>query len=157
MTILQNTASFNGYSSGQSRTLSLFGATGSIKAASADTNGSFGLIEITVPPHFRYGAPHWHAQMTEAFYMLEGTLAFTLENQTFTATLSGFVLVPPRTVHHFWNPTSAPATFLNFFTPGGFEVCFAELAAAFANAPFDAKQMIEIAAKYDQFAPPVGP
>jgi quercetin dioxygenase-like cupin family protein len=155
MTTLQTTAKVKGYWPGHDTILSLFGATVAIKATSADTTGSFGLIEITMPPHFRQDAPHWHAQMTETFYILDGTLAFTLEEQTFTVTRGGFVLVPPYTVHHFWNPTAAPATLLNFFTPGGFEACFAELAAAFANASFDLKQMMEIAAKYDQFAPPV--
>jgi len=80
-------------------------------------------------------------------------LAFTLAEQTFTITRGGFVLAPPRTLHHFWNPTAAPATLLNFFTPGGLEACFVELAAAFANAPFNVEQQIAIAAQYDQFPP----
>lgn len=157
MTMLHNTAKFTDHSSDHLKTWSLFGAIGAIKVGSADTNGSFSLIEITLPPHFRYGAPHWHAQTTETFYVLNGTLAFTLEEQTFTVTRGGFVLAPPRTVHHLWNPTSAPVTLLNFFSPGGFEACFIELAATFATAPFDLEQMLAIAAKHDQFAPPVGP
>lgn len=155
MAMIQNKANDSSFAHGPGRTISLFGATGSIKAASADTNGRLGLIELTLPPHFRGLTPHWHAKTTEAFYILDGTLAFTLAEQTFTITRGGFVLAPPRTLHHFWNPTAAPATLLNFCTPGGLEACFAELATAFANTPFDAEQLIAIAAQYDQFPPPV--
>lgn len=157
MTMLHDTAKYNDHSSGYPRVLSFFGATGTIKAACAATNGNFGLIEITLPAHYRHGAPHWHAQTTETFYVLDGTLAFTLEEQTFTITRGGSVLAPPRTVHHLWNPTSAPVTLLDFFTPGRFEACFVELAETFAILPFDLQQMIKIAAKHDQFAPPVAP
>ncbi len=101
MTMLHNTTKSNSYSPGQSKTLSFFGAVGSLKATCADTNGSFGLIELTLPPHFRQSVPHWHAHTTEGFYVLDGTLAFTVADQTFTVTRCGFVLAPPRTVHHY--------------------------------------------------------
>ena len=156
MTTQQHGIRHGHYALEEAGRISFLGATGCIKATQDDTNGGFCLVELVVPPHFRSVTPHWHAKTTEAFYVLEGTLAFTLAEQTFTVTRGGFVVAPPQTIHQFWNPTAAPATLLNLYTPAGFEAYFEELAATFANAAFDSKLANEIAAKYDQFAPPSG-
>jgi len=139
---------------GQGKTFSFLGATAVLRATGGETGGTFGIAELTLPPHFRHIAPHWHAHTTESFYVLDGTIAFTLDDRTFTLGRGGFVMAPARTVHQFWNPTAAPATLLDLFLPGGFEAYFEELAATFpTNARFDAVRMAEIGTKYGQFAP----
>lgn len=139
---------------GQGKKFSFLGVTAVLRATGGGTGGTFGMAELTLPPHFRHILPHWHAHTTESFYVLDGTIAFTLEDRTFTLGRGGFVMAPQRTVHQFWNPTAAPVTLLDLYLPGGFEAYFEELAATFPNnAGFDALRMAEIGAKYDQFAP----
>ena len=157
MTTMQNMAGIDGYLRNSATAFSLSGATGLLKASAADTNGGLSLIEITVPPHFRALPPHWHARITEGFYILEGTLAFTIADQTFTVMRGGFVLAPPRTVHQFWNPTAAPATLLNLYTPAQPEAYFADLSTLLTQPGFDLARLLAFGEQYDQFAPPVIP
>lgn len=131
----------------------VFGMTATVKASGADTAGAFCVIESTLPPHYRLVLPHWHTHKTEAFYVIDGALTFTRDDQTFIAQCGSFVLVPPRTVHLYWNSTAAPVTFLTFSTPGGLELYLAELATAFAERPYDAALAAAIATRYDQFSP----
>jgi len=137
------------------RRLSALGMAVTLKSISQDTGGAFGVMEAALPPHFHGVPPYWHACTTEAFYILEGTLAFTLDEETFTAGRGSFVLVPPRTVCEFWNPTASAATCLVLFAPAGLETYWEELAAALANGPIDSPRLVEIAARHDQFPPPV--
>jgi len=132
--------------------LSALGMTVTLKSVSQDTGGAFGVIEAALPPHFHGVPPYWHARTTEAFYVLEGTVAFTLDEETFTASRGTFVLVPPHTVCEFWNPTASSATCLVLFTPAGLETYWEELAAALANGPMDSSRLDEIAAQHDQFS-----
>jgi quercetin dioxygenase-like cupin family protein len=134
-------------------TIRLFGMTAAIKAASTETGGAFCAVESTLPPHYRMVLPHWHAYKTEAFYVLDGALTFTRDDQTFIAQRGSFVLVPPRIVHVYWNSTAAPVTVLTFSTPGGLDCFLAELAKIFAEQPYDATLAAEIATRYDQFSP----
>jgi mannose-6-phosphate isomerase-like protein (cupin superfamily) len=137
------------------RRLSALGMSVTLKSISQDTGGAFGVMEATLPPHFHGIPPYRHVCTTEAFYILEGTLAFTLDEETFTAGRGSFVLVPPHTVYEFWNPTASAATCLVLFAPAGLEAYWEELAAALANGPIDSTRFIEIAARHDQFPPPV--
>ena len=134
-------------------TLTVFGMTAVIKAASSQTGGAFCVVESTLPPHYRMVLPHWHADKHETFYVIDGALTFTRDDQTFIAQRGSFVLVPPRTVHVYWNSTTAPVTFLTFSAPGGLECYLAELATVFADRPYDAILAAEIATRYDQFLP----
>lgn len=138
----------------QSRSvIHVFGMTATVKAAGADTGGAFCAIESTLPPHYRMVLPHWHADKHETFYVIDGALTFTRDDQTFIAQRGSYVLVPPRTVHVYWNSTAAPVTFLTFSAPSGLECYLAELAARFAEQPYDATLVAEIATRYDQFSP----
>ena len=139
------------------RRLSALGMSVTLKSTSQDTGGAFGVMEAVLPPHFHGVPPYRHARTTEAFYILEGTLAFTLDEGTFTAGRGSFVLVPPHTVCEFWNPTASAATYLVLFAPAGLEAYWEELAAALANGPIDSSRLVEIAARHDQFPPPVLP
>ncbi|MEZ4867183.1 MAG: cupin domain-containing protein [Caldilineaceae bacterium] len=131
----------------------LWDMTVSIKAAGAETNGLFCIVERTLPPYYRKEAPHWHAATTEAFYVVDGALTFTLDDQTFIAQRGSVVVVSPRTVHLYWNSTASPVTFLTTAAPGGLECLLAELSALFAKHPYEAMRATEVAARYDHYAP----
>jgi quercetin dioxygenase-like cupin family protein len=108
--------------------LTMLGATVATLATSAQTGGAWSLVKYTAPPHYAGPPLHLHRRTTEAFYMLEGTLAFTLDDRTITASTGAFIVVPPNICHTFFNPTAAPATYLVWFSPGGHEQFFDEVA-----------------------------
>jgi quercetin dioxygenase-like cupin family protein len=148
------TASNGGHRAYQTRaTISLWGMTARIQASSAETAGAFCIVESTLPPHYRKVQPHWHAHKSEAFYVIDGALTFTRDDQTFIAQCGSFVLVPPHTVHVYWNSTAAPVTFLTYSTPGGLDCFLAELAALVADQPDAAASIVSVAAQYDQYPP----
>jgi mannose-6-phosphate isomerase-like protein (cupin superfamily) len=139
------------------RRIEILGVTITYKVTSADTHGAFALIEYIAPPHFHGPALHEHARTTQMFYVLDGTLAFTLGEKTIMAARGTSILVPPRVIHTFWNPTAAPVTFLMLFSPGGLERYFEELAALVAAEtgwpPADMSKVAALAAKYDVLSP----
>ena len=114
---------------GQGERLALAGATVTIKAGSAATGGAVEVFEIHVPAHARPSEPHQHKDATEVFYVLEGALAFTLDDRTFVAQRGSVIWAPPGAAYDYWNPTASSATLLNICVPGGSEAHFRELAA----------------------------
>jgi mannose-6-phosphate isomerase-like protein (cupin superfamily) len=69
----------------------------------------------TDPP--TYIAPlHAHRSDDEAWYVLEGTLAFRLGDTTVEAHAGGAVVAPRGTPHTYWNPAAEPARYLLVMT-----------------------------------------
>lgn len=63
------------------------------------------------PP--RFIAPfHVHYSDDEAWYVLEGTLAFRLGDQEIEASAGTAVFAPRGVPHTYWNPRSTPARYL---------------------------------------------
>ena len=137
-----------------SRTLTLMGNKLMFHATSADTNGRWSLIEYTCAPRFAGPPAHIHDTFDEAFYVLEGTLAMTLDGAEVSAGAGQFVRVPAGAPHAFSNPSDAPARFLVFCSPGGFEGYFLQLGALIAKSPIwppaDPTELAAISARYDQ-------
>jgi mannose-6-phosphate isomerase-like protein (cupin superfamily) len=103
-----------------------------VLATDLDTNGSFAIVALTLPP-FSPGAPlHSHLQHAEGCYVLAGTLAATQADRTIMIAAGAAVLVPPGVAHTCWNPTAAPTMVLLIYTPGGGEE---ELLALARGAP----------------------
>ena len=84
------------------------------------------LPELTITeslfPDDRPGAePHVHREHADAFYVLEGELAFLLGDEEHVIGPGATVCAPPGVVHGF--RSLSRARFLNFHTPDG---CFAD-------------------------------
>jgi quercetin dioxygenase-like cupin family protein len=120
-----------------------------IKATSADTGGTFFLSETTLPAGMAGPPLHRHRELHDMFYVLEGTLTFLLGDEARPLGAGSFVCVPPGVAHTFRNDSDAPARFLNFNTPGGFEDYMRELATAMRSPSFTPADIGPIAAKYD--------
>ena len=121
-----------------------------IKAGSEHTDGKFFLSESTVAPGFPGPPPHVHDELHDMFYVLEGELTMRLGDDEVAAGAGTFVCVPPGTVHTFSNRGDAPARFLNFNAPGGWENYMRDLAAAAADGtPATPEEIGKIAARYD--------
>ena len=65
----------------------------------------------TDPPSFV--APlHSHDRDDEAWYVLDGVLAFRVGEAEVEVPAGGAIVVPRGTVHTFWNPSPEPARYL---------------------------------------------
>jgi quercetin dioxygenase-like cupin family protein len=65
--------------------------------------------------------PHVHREHTDAFYVLEGELAFQIgpDLRRVSALAGTFVAVPPNVIHGFGSGSRERTTFLNFHAPNG--------------------------------------
>ena len=70
----------------------------------------------------RHGPPaHVHADEDDAFYILDGELAFLVGEEEIAAPAGTFVLVPPGVEHTFANRTADVVRILNIHAPAGFD------------------------------------
>ena len=79
------------------------------------------LSEYLLEPGTAPGDPHYHANRTDAFYVLDGELEFVIDGEPVRATGGMLVVAPRGEVHAFPVAIGGPVRFLNIHTPGGFE------------------------------------
>jgi len=113
---------------GEGKTVTVSGDTYTYKAVGRDTDGHYGLVEITAPAGAPGPPPHIHETEEEAFYVVEGELRILVGERTMQAAAGAFALVPRGTIHTFSNPSSKPAKVLVLLSPAGFEKAFEEMA-----------------------------
>jgi mannose-6-phosphate isomerase-like protein (cupin superfamily) len=93
------------------------------RRVAAEDGGSFVLAEWSAPACALGGAPqlvaplHVHDADDEAWYVVEGTLAFRLGDDEVVAPRGSAVFAPKGTPHTFWNPAAEPARYLLVMTP----------------------------------------
>jgi quercetin dioxygenase-like cupin family protein len=75
------------------------------------------LIEYDTGPTYSGASPHFHERHTDAFFLLEGELEFTLGRQKHIGRAGTAVVVPPGNVHAFTSHGSGRARFLNIHAP----------------------------------------
>ena len=97
------------------------------------------VLEVSVPPGMEV-APHLHRAHSDAFYVLEGELEFSVGEEAVHAGPGAFVLSPAGVVHGFRNTGPVTARVLNLHAPGGFAEYLRELAGlrAAGNEPDEA-------------------
>ncbi|MFI5524467.1 cupin domain-containing protein [Streptomyces platensis] len=83
----------------------------------SNTGHRLGLAESVLPPHTPGPPQHRHAQHDEGFYIVSGTVRFTVGDQDHDATAGTFVMVPPGAPHTFANVTDQPSVMLSILTP----------------------------------------
>jgi glyoxylate utilization-related uncharacterized protein len=104
-------------SSGQGHLLTARGNVMAFKAVADQTGGDFSLMERTVPPGARTPPPHRHVTCSEAFFVLEGTITFRLDDAELTGGAGDFLLVlhaPAmdayfEELHQLWSSGEAPS------------------------------------------------
>ena len=69
-----------------------------VKLASRHTNGELCVIEDTLKPGF-YLPRHHHKKMLEVFYILEGEVEYTFDDQVYIARAGDTVTVPQNVWH----------------------------------------------------------
>ncbi len=140
------------------------------KLLSADTGGSFAVVEHPIAPGTLAAPPHRHQNEDEASYVLEGMVTIEIGERVIYATPGTLVFKPRGVFHTFWNQTEVPARILEIISPAGFEKYFEEVAVlAELHAPpddprraaltekyhveFDRVRVMEIAQKYNLALP----
>ena len=87
------------------------------KAVAAQTGGDFSLMERTVPAGARTPPPHRHVNCSEAFFVLDGTITFWLDDAEVTGGAGDFLLVPRGAAHTFGNQGTEPARLMVLHAP----------------------------------------
>lgn len=117
-----------------------------VKTPAYVAGGQITVVEDTLKPGFHL-ARHYHKQMTEVFYILEGEVVFSFDEETVRATPGTTVNVPPGVMHAVSCPGGGKL--ITVFSPGGFDRYLEEL-ASLSDAQFaDGAFMQSLAEKYD--------
>jgi quercetin dioxygenase-like cupin family protein len=85
-------------------------------------NAQIGLVESELPPGGGFSIPHWHEDLYEVFYVLEGEIDYLLDRVWRRAPAGSTVFIPAGTVHAFRNATSRPARQLVASPPHAIEM-----------------------------------
>jgi quercetin dioxygenase-like cupin family protein len=93
----------------------------------ATTGHRLGIGEITLAPHTQGPPQHRHAQHDEGFYVVSGTVHFTIGDTTHVAPAGTLAMIPPGAPHTFANLGDTPAVMLNTFTPDLYVQYFRDL------------------------------
>jgi len=121
-----------------------------LRATAEATDEGFGLIEhLAMPPGF--ASPyHVHRREDEAFYVLEGRVAFVCDGNWTEAGPSDFVFGPRNIPHGFKVEGETPAKMLLLCVPGGFDRFVLELSTPASSAPTppDMEKLMEAASRY---------
>src|SRR5208337_4624511 len=117
-----------------------------VKTAASLTDGRVTVVEDTLKPGF-YLPPHYHKEMTEIFYILEGEIEFKLDDETVVATSGMTINVPAKTSHDVTCRNGGKL--LTIFSPGGFDQYLAELANLTSEEFADEELMTTLSEKYD--------
>ncbi|MFE3765072.1 cupin domain-containing protein [Streptomyces sp. NPDC059104] len=91
------------------------------------TGHRLAIAESVLAPHTQGPPQHRHAGHDEGFYILSGTVRFTVGDEDHDASAGTLVIVPPGTPHTFANPTDLPAVMLSTFTPDLYVQYFRDL------------------------------
>lgn len=118
-----------------------------VRATGDTTNGAFGFVEhLAMPPGS--GSPyHTHRLEDEAFYILDGSVAFIVDGTWTTVSAGAFVFGPRNIPHGFKVVGERPAHVLLVCTPAGFEQFVLQLSEP-APAPPDMAKLIAVAARF---------
>ena len=132
------------------------------KAAAADTGGAYALFEAHTAPG-QGMPPHLRRYDDEAFFVLEGTYALRIGDETVELGAGNHAFVPRGTPHAYTNSGTGPARLLLLVSPGGIHEQFisdvgepvADPAAPAPAVPSELGKFAAAAPKYGiEFVPP---
>ena len=117
-----------------------------------ETEGSGDLVmfEFTVPANARVPVPHYHRDVDEAVYGLEGTLTTTVDGQKHEISAGDSVFIPRGAVHHHENLHAGTARVLAVLNPGSIGRRYFEEVAQAVSSPGkpDPAKLQEIMARH---------
>jgi len=84
----------------------------------ASTDGKFGLYRWDMGPNPGGPGPHFHKTISEAFFVLSGTVRLYNGRAWTEADAGDYLFVPEGGIHAFCNESGVPASMLILFAPG---------------------------------------
>lgn len=113
------------------------------------TEGKMGMFTIQT---FAPGGPgmHIHEDADEAFYLVEGTAEFALDDERMDLSAGQAVFIPKGAAHTFHVTDEDGAHLLVVVAPGGFEGFFSAVASENIRIPEDMQRLKEISADFNQ-------
>ena len=121
-----------------------------MRSTAESTGGAFGLMEHwSLPPGF--ASPyHTHSREDEAFYVLEGEMAFICDGVWHRGGPGTYVFGPRGLAHGFKVAGNSAARMLLLCSPGGFESFVMELSTPLGDSitPPDMARLLATADKY---------
>ncbi|MGW6572035.1 cupin domain-containing protein [Streptomyces sp. NPDC054945] len=113
------------------------------------TGHRLAIAESVLAPHSQGPPQHLHGRHDEGFYVLSGTVRFTVGDEEHDAASGTLVMVPPGTPHTFANPTDRPAVMLSTFTPDLYVQYFRDLQEVLAaGRPLTPQDNIDAMSRY---------
>ncbi|MFY4722979.1 cupin domain-containing protein [Streptomyces sp. LaBMicrA B280] len=113
------------------------------------TGHRLAIAESVLAPHTQGPPQHRHARHDEGFYVLSGTVRFTVGDEDHDVGAGTLVMVPPGTPHTFANRTGQPAVMLSTFTPDLYVQYFRDLQEALAaGRPLTPQANIDAMSRY---------
>ncbi len=118
------------------------------KALAEQDDGYLSLMERTLPVGGRRPPPHRHTNCSEAYFVLDGQVSVTVEDEDVTVAPEGFVLIPRGTSHTFGNGGEVEARLLVIHAPA-MDAYFAGLHELWQrNEPPSPEQERELMARF---------
>lgn len=99
------------------------------------SSGSAVVFEFMVPPSARVPAPHYHREVDEVIYVLDGTITTTLDGHKHELCRGESLFVARGCVHTHENLNDDPARALIMMTPGSIGRRYFEEVAQEVNVP----------------------
>ncbi|SFF58103.1 Cupin domain protein [Actinacidiphila alni] len=113
------------------------------------TGHRLGIGEITIAPHTEGPPQHRHAEHDEGFYVVSGTVHFTVGDTVHEAPAGSLAMIPPGAPHTFANHGDTPAVILNTFTPDLYVQYFRDLRAMIAaGRPLTPESTVAVMSRY---------
>jgi len=141
------------------QTLSVAGGAYRVIISGKQTNGTYAVIDMLVPPE-NGPAPHSHADIQESFYVVDGEIEVKTEAKTYIAKKGTFVNIPfGGMVHCFKNKSDTVAHLICTVMPSGLEEFFQEIGKPVPEGTFlpppvlrpeDIERLQALAVKYGQ-------
>ena len=108
-----------------------------------------GVFELTVPPGAKVPPPHSHRDNEEFFYVVEGSVTYSVDGETRELKPGEWMSTPRGSVHGFSNGGSQTARALVVMTPDIGAQYFREVAAVVnAGGPPDRARLVEVMTRY---------
>lgn len=89
-----------------------------------ETDAAYGMIEAVSSPGVPGPPPHYHANESEFFLVIEGRLDFMTDGQWRSCGPGEFLEISPGTVHTFANNSDHDVVWVTGWRPKGFERFF---------------------------------
>ena len=91
------------------------------------TGGVYSCVECAVAPKTMGPPPHYHKELDELMYVIEGTASVIVDGKEVQIEAGGWHLRPRLFTHTFWNASEKPLRFVDMYFNQPFETFLEQL------------------------------